>query len=245
MRDIPVPEPDAREGLVLVRACCVDRYSLKQYLGGRHRNGSAAGTFGLAGTGSVETTGSSVDGFQVGDRVAFWGDIPVNRLFHLPDGLGFEQGINVYLFPEIFRGVAQGRTAGQVVFICGAGPVGMLCAQVCRAYGAGRIIISDLYNQRLKRALHVTADLGVNASTEDVVRRIREDSDEGGVDVCLECTGEGSAFSTGEKVLRCGGRLVVLGHHSAPTSLNLEDCARRSLTLMMGREQPEETRNLV
>ena len=56
----------------------------------------------------------------------------------------------------------------------------MLCAQVCRAYGADRIIISDLYNQRLKRALHVTADIGVNASTEDVVRRIREDSDEGG-----------------------------------------------------------------
>jgi len=122
MRDIPVPEPDASEVLVLVRACCVDRYSLKQYLGDRHRNGSAAGTFGLAGTGSVERTGSSVDGFQVGNRVAFWGDIPVfsdfckvpvNRLFHLPDGIGFEEGINVYLFPEIFRGVAQGRTAGR------------------------------------------------------------------------------------------------------------------------------------
>ena len=122
MRDIPVPEPDANEVLVLVRACCVDRYSLKQYLGDRHRNGSAAGTFGLAGTGSVETTGSSVDGFQVGNRVAFWGDIPVfsdyckvpvNRLFHLPDEIGFEEGINVYLFPEIFRGVAQGRTAGR------------------------------------------------------------------------------------------------------------------------------------
>ncbi|MEE2710646.1 MAG: zinc-binding dehydrogenase [Gemmatimonadota bacterium] len=254
IRDIPVPEPNAGEVLVLVRACSLDRYSFNKYMGNSHHNGSTTESFGLAGTGSVETTGTSVHGFKAGDRVAFWGDIavfsdfckvPVTRLFHLPDEISFEEGVNVYLFPEIFRGVEQGRTARQAVFISGAGPVGMLCAQVCHAYGADRIIISDLYDQRLKRALHVTADIGINASTEDVVRRIKEDSEEGGVDVCLECTGEGSAFSTGEKVLRSGGRLVVLGHHSAPISLNLEDWSRRSLTLIMGKEQPEETRDLV
>ena len=254
LRDIPIPEIGEDEVLVRVRACNIDRMTFDQFSGSQQRNGAVTPLFGVAGTGIVTSTGSEVNEFTSGDRVVFWGGVSVyseycnvstSRLYHLPEQVGFEEGTAVHLFPEIIRGIEQSQPAEQTVFISGAGSVGILCAQICRAYGVGRIIISDLYDQRLRRAQHIAADVTINASTEDVVRRIQEETEEQGVDICMECSGEGDGFRNGEAVLQTGGRLVVMGRHTEPASLDLADWADRSLTLVMAREQSDETRQLV
>jgi glutathione-independent formaldehyde dehydrogenase len=57
------------------------------------------------------------------------------------------------IFPTGFHGaVMAGVTAGSVVYIAGAGPVGLACASSCQLLGAAVVIVGDMNKARLAHA---------------------------------------------------------------------------------------------
>src|SRR6185295_12162888 len=57
------------------------------------------------------------------------------------------------IFPTGYHGaVTAGVGPGSVVYVAGAGPVGLACAAACQLLGAAVVIVGDMIPERLKQA---------------------------------------------------------------------------------------------
>jgi L-iditol 2-dehydrogenase len=74
---------------------------------------------------------------------------------------------------------------GDAVVIIGAGPAGCLNAEVCRAFGARKVIVVQRSAARLKQAEFTGADTYVNSSREDPVKKVMEETAGRGADAVI------------------------------------------------------------
>lgn len=113
--------------------------------------------------------------------------------------------------------------AGQTVVVFGAGPIGVLCQAVCKAYGARKVIGVGKRQSRLDFAMTYGADgvvtarqpdpsLDPMAAAEETAEAIKKQFDLGeGADVVLECTGAEPCIQAGIFVAKKGGTFVQTG----------------------------------
>ena len=74
---------------------------------------------------------------------------------------------------------------GDTVFVMGAGPMGLLNAVVARAFGAGKILLSELNPLRRKQAEMFDIDQIIDPSSEDVGEIVRKATGGVGADVVI------------------------------------------------------------
>jgi len=94
-----------------------------------------------------------------------------------------------------------GTGVGTRVLVTGAGPIGVLAAQVARAAGAGWVGIVDINPDRLAAAARFGFD--------EVLSGLG--SYDGEPDILIECTGAPSAVRDGIRALRPAGTAVLVG----------------------------------
>src|ERR1700686_1025372 len=80
------------------------------------------------------------------------------------------------IFPTGYHGAIQaGVTTGSIVYVAGAGPVGLACAASCHLLGAAVVIVGDMIPERLAQAKSFgceTIDLRKGASLADQIAQI-------------------------------------------------------------------------
>src|ERR1700731_2955079 len=80
------------------------------------------------------------------------------------------------IFPTGYHGAfTAGVGTGSVVYVAGAGPVGLACAASCHLLGAAVVIVGDMIPERLKQAKSFgceTIDLRKKASLADQIEQI-------------------------------------------------------------------------
>jgi len=97
-----------------------------------------------------------------------------------------------------------GTGVGDRVLVTGAGPVGLLVAQVVRAAGATEVVLSDVVPERLAAAPRFGATRTVDARETSPVAVVE-------ADVLVECSGVAGATADGITALRPGGTAVLVG----------------------------------
>jgi L-iditol 2-dehydrogenase len=114
-------------------------------------------------------------------------------------------------------------TAGSSVLIAGAGPIGLVAAQVARARGATTIAVTDIAPHRLAAALRNGATVALEAG----------DAPAAGTeyDAFLDCSGAPSAIAAGIAALRPAGRAVLVGMGPDEITLPLGRLQQRELTV--------------
>src|SRR6202021_3542583 len=94
------------------------------------------------------------------------------------------------IFPTGFHGAyTAGVGPGSVVYVAGAGPVGLACAASCHLLGAAVVIVGDMIPERLAQAKSFgceTIDLKKDASLADQIAQI-VGTPEG--DSAIDCVG--------------------------------------------------------
>jgi glutathione-independent formaldehyde dehydrogenase len=94
------------------------------------------------------------------------------------------------IFPTGYHGAfTAGVGPGSVVYVAGAGPVGLACATACQLLGAAVVIVGDMIDERLKQAASFgceTIDLKKDASLEDQIEQIVGVPE---VDQAVDCVG--------------------------------------------------------
>ena len=94
------------------------------------------------------------------------------------------------IFPTGYHGaVTAGVTTGSVVYVAGAGPVGLASAASCHLLGAAVVIVGDMIEERLKQAKSFgceTIDLRKYASLGDQIAQIVGVPE---VDSAVDCVG--------------------------------------------------------
>jgi len=116
---------------------------------------------------------------------------------------------------------AAGDLAGNTVAVFGTGPIGIYGIAAAFVGGARKIFAVDISSERLKLAAAVVPGIVcVNGKEMSAVDAILADTGGRGVDVSLEYTGSAAATQQSFKVLRRGGRLVLIGLTSDPVTLD-------------------------
>ena len=139
----------------------------------------------------------------------------------VPEGLTFEQAAMAEpVSVGVWAAQRAGLTAGDRVLVTGGGPIGLLAAQVARAFGAVCVTVSDLSDYRLS----VARDLGVTA------HRVGEPFDQE-YDVLLECSGVQAAVTAGMAALAPAGRAVLIGMGADAVSIDVPLVQARELTI--------------
>jgi glutathione-independent formaldehyde dehydrogenase len=94
------------------------------------------------------------------------------------------------IFPTGYHGaVTAGVGTGSVVYVAGAGPVGLACAASCHLLGASVVIVGDMIPERLAQAKSFgceTIDLKKDASLADQIAQIVGTPE---VDSAVDCVG--------------------------------------------------------
>ena len=145
--------------------------------------------------------------------------LPSDFCYLLPAHVTLEEG--ALIEPLAVAVHIVGRTEvrpGQSVVVFGAGPVGLLCAAVARAFGAGKIVAVDINGERLAFAGEYLGGAGMfeprteGEESEDAARRLKEEQGLGdGADVVIEASGAEASIRTGIEVVRTGGVFVQGG----------------------------------
>lgn len=239
IEDVPRPEPEEGEVLVLVRATTVTQtdchmrrarpFVWRFTLGLRRPKRR---TLGLELAGEVAAVGAGVSGFSVGDRVfgtargahAEYVCAKAARLAHIPAGITFEQAAAVC--DGFHQGLtclrAAGAHTGQRILVYGAsGSCGTACVQLARHYGAHVTAVCNGRNVELVRSL----------GADEVIDYEREDFAERGpvYDAVIDAVGKRRSFLRNRRSLAPGGVFI-------PTD-GLRNLALAPFTSRLGRKR--------
>jgi L-iditol 2-dehydrogenase len=161
------------------------------------------------------------------ENVAFLSTPPVSGLLrrylnhpavwcHKIGGMSYEDGALLEPLAVALAGVERaGVKLGDPVLICGAGPIGLVTLECCRAAGCSPLVITDVDEGRLKFAKDFvpsvkTYKVKMGASAEESAEEIVAAM---GVrpSIAMECTGVESSIANAIWSVRFGGKVFVIG----------------------------------
>jgi len=147
-------------------------------------------------------------GFSEYIRVADW--IVANRgVVQIPDGVPFEQAAFIEPVNTCLKGVKLLNLAeDETVLVIGQGPIGLLLAALARRTGA-RVLTSDLYPERHALAAKFGLHNPIDAGSEDVVARVKKETEGRGADAVILAVGVNALIKTAMDAARPGGKVML------------------------------------
>lgn len=157
---------------------------------------------------------------------------PEDFLVKLPDCVSLELGAMVEPLSVGVHGCRQaGVKFGDVVVVFGAGPVGLLTAAVATKFGATKVMVVDIIDDKLKMALEIgvathTFNSKTSGGADELIEKLGERPN-----VVIECTGAEVCINLGIEILRLGGHYCQVGNATRPVSFPIVAFSSRELTL--------------
>ncbi len=141
--------------------------------------------------------------------------------YEIPETVSFEEA--AFLEPlacVVHGGDLSGVKAGDLVFVIGAGPIGLLHIQLAKAAGAETVVVADASPERLRRASELGADRVVEP--EDPVAEVKKLSENRGADVTIEAVGKPETWELAVRATRKGGTTVLFGGCPAGSTASID-----------------------
>lgn len=227
--DVEVPSPGPGE--VHIRQTAVGLNFIDVYhRTGLYPLGDLPATPGMEGAGVVVATGSGVEEFSCGDRVAYAGLppgayaeerlIPAHRLVSLPAAISDQQAAAMMLqgmtVQYLLRSTFHVKPGDTILFHAAAGGVGLIACQWAKSLGA--TVIGTVGSEgKAELAKAHGCDFPLLYRGEDWVSKVREITDGEGVPVVYDSVG-GETFMKSLDCLRPLGLLVSFGQASGPVA---------------------------
>jgi L-iditol 2-dehydrogenase len=171
----------------------------------RHKTFAQCASYKKVGcTAGFEPSGG---GFAEYVRVMDW--IVQHGTVMIPAGVSFEQACFVEPVNTCMKGIDALRLQpGETVLAMGQGPIGIILSVLARRAGA-RVITSDLYPERLRISKSLGFEHLVDASQQDAVRSVREQTEGRGADAVILAVGSNSLIRPAMDAARPGGRVLL------------------------------------
>lgn len=162
------------------------------------------------------------------ERVA----VPARSVFALPEGMDIvlaslaeTLATPVHLFSSNVRGFLRSA------LILGAGPQGLLCAQLARHLGARTVIVSDVVAHRLAMAEAMGATHVVDARQQDPADFALAATGGEGVDLAIDAAGRSASRQQAVLAAKPGGTAVFLATGPEQTPLDFMNFVPREVHL--------------
>lgn len=133
-------------------------------------------------------------------------------LFKLPDKMSYETGALLEPLSVGIHAMMRGKvTPADRLLVTGLGPIGLLTIQAAKMFGVKEIYATDVVPFRRELGL----EIGVTDVIDPLKNNTKEKTDEltndHGVDVIIETSGNHLAISETIKIVNRGGRIVFVG----------------------------------
>ncbi len=214
------------EGLSIGQRC-----SGEGHLIGKKSRQSRAGKFHLD---------PATRGIGVNEQGAFaeYLKLPAFNVVPLPDEIDDDIGAILDPLGNAVHTALSFDLVGEDVLITGAGPIGIMAAAVARHVGARHVVITDVNQDRLDLAAHVTDVVPVNVAKQDLrevegALKMKE-----GFDVGMEMSGNQAALDQMVENLVMGGRIAMLGIPPGKSPVDWSRIVFKAITIkgVYGRE---------
>lgn len=146
---------------------------------------------------------------------------PESMTYHLPENMDTMEGALVEpAAVGMHAAVEAGVRPGDKIVILGAGCIGLMTLQACRAMGASEIVVVDIIEKRLAMAQKLGAAAVVNGAKEDSQERIKEILGNWGADIVFETAGSSKTAAQALNMVMRGGKIMIVGTISGDTPIN-------------------------
>ncbi len=172
--------------------------------------------------------------YNLDPAVRFWATPPVHGVlrprvvhpadytFRLPDNVSFAEGAMVEPLAVGLHAAARARiTPGDLAVVLGAGPIGLVTALAALAGGCGRVVMTDVRQERLDLAAKLGPITPVNVHEQSVGDVVMQMTDGWGADLIFECAGSAKVAADLAEPLRPGGTIVYVGMPVEPLQLDI------------------------
>lgn len=172
-------------------------------------------------------------GFTVNGGFAEYVAAPARNLHKLPSNMSFEEGaMAVSAGTSMFGLMEIGVNPGEFVVVIGPGPIGLTSLALAKALGAGTTVMIGTRWSRLNLAKELGADVLINIrEVQDPVKIVLELTDGLGADLVVNTTPSPESVAQSIKMLKRGGRLLMLGITWEPTPLVLGEIVVKGITI--------------
>jgi L-iditol 2-dehydrogenase len=130
--------------------------------------------------------------------------VPESAVHALPENIPADIGAAIEPLAVAVWAVERAQVReGHRVLVTGAGPIGLLVAQVAAVKGAAEIVVTDVNDDRLAVAAKFGATSTINTATKAL--------NLAGMDRLIECSGNSRALADGIQALAPAARATVVG----------------------------------
>ena len=154
------------------------------------------------------------------------------------------------IFPTGYHGaVTAGVTTGSIVYVAGAGPVGLACAASCHLLGAAVVIVGDMIDERLAQAKRFGCEIIDLKKEATLMEQIEQIIGMPEVDCAVDCVGfeaKGQGHNSNIEqpatvlnsimgITRAGGQLGIPGLYVTEDPGGVDEAAKKgSLSVRFG-----------
>jgi len=148
--------------------------------------------------------------------------LPAGSLIHkVPDSISLQAALLIEPYACSRHCVDRAQISSEdIVVLSGAGTLGLGMVTYARTFSPKKLVVLDMMDDRLDKALEFGADIVWNPSKVNVVDQIMEMTDGYGCDIYIEATGHPSSVIQGMQMIRKLGRFVEFSVFAEPTTLD-------------------------
>jgi len=166
--------------------------------------------------------------------------IPSSSCYPISEKITFEQAaLSEPLSIGLYATMLAGKLKKTRIAVLGSGPIGISVMLSANHYGAERVYMTDLLDERLTIAKSMGAHWTGNPDKEDIVSSIAKEEPLQ-LDVVFECCGKQEALNQAFTLLKPGGILVIVGVPSFENwIIGTEEMRKKELVIRNLRRQNE------
>lgn len=150
--------------------------------------------------------------------------IQSNFAYDIPSNISFDAAALIEPMSVCIWAAQKAQIeSGTTVLIAGAGPIGVIMAQVARAFGASEVVVTDVVDRRLEFVRNFGATQTINTSKNSIGDRK--------FDVFVDACGVPSAVYSGILATGPAGRVLLVGLGSDDMTLPISHIQNNEIIL--------------
>ncbi len=173
-----------------------------------------------------------VMGFQTLGSASDYFVVDAKHVTPLPDTMSYEEGAMIEPLAVGVHACSQyGDVNGKKVAVIGAGPIGILLMQALKAFGADKVIMTDVSDYRLELARTCGADEVYNTKVLDFGHCLVKAFGKDKADVIYDCAGNNITMNQAIANARKGSDILLVAVFADMASIDLAKLNDSELTL--------------
>lgn len=157
---------------------------------------------------------------------------PINKVYKLPDNVSDVSAVLVEPLSVAMHTInCSNISRGEDVSVIGAGPIGLLCAEVAKAKGAGKVFIIEINENRIAMAEKMGFEV-IDVSKNDPVEYVLKKTEGKGVEITIDAAGSKQTGMLLVPMTSIKGRIMMAALHKEPCEINFQQLSYREQAII-------------